>query len=111
MSTPIIAGIYVVSAMIIRGTADVAYICMFLFFAVTANGMNGDREKCLQAGMDDYMAKPVKSPSLLSMISQWLSSPVAVSAGPRTTPLSLRSTLQVPFAESSVPGNPVVGVV
>ncbi len=40
--------------------------------AMTANAMEGDREKCLQMGMDDYIAKPVKVDSLQSVLSQWV---------------------------------------
>jgi CheY-like chemotaxis protein len=38
---------------------------------MTANAMKGDREKCLAAGMDDYMSKPLSLPDLNRVLEQW----------------------------------------
>ena len=43
--------------------------------AMTANAMSEDRDHCLQAGMDDYVSKPVKKEVLSEVLHRWL--PVA----------------------------------
>jgi signal transduction histidine kinase/CheY-like chemotaxis protein/streptogramin lyase len=40
--------------------------------AMTASTMKGDREKCLEAGMNDYIAKPIKRESLYQAIKKWV---------------------------------------
>jgi CheY-like chemotaxis protein len=39
--------------------------------AMTANAMDSDRARCLEAGMDDYLAKPVRAPQLRAVLERW----------------------------------------
>jgi CheY-like chemotaxis protein len=42
-----------------------------VIIAMTANAMQGDREKCLEAGMDDYISKPLKLEDIIRVINSW----------------------------------------
>jgi two-component system sensor histidine kinase/response regulator len=45
--------------------------------AITANALQGDREACLAAGMDDYLSKPFTQQELTAVIGRWIALPVA----------------------------------
>ncbi len=49
--------------------------------AMTANAMAGDRERCLQAGMDDYLSKPINREALQGLLERWGSPGVTLSTG------------------------------
>jgi DNA-binding NtrC family response regulator len=46
--------------------------------ALTAHAIEGDLKRCLAAGMNDYLSKPLTAEKLVSMIQRWASQPVRV---------------------------------
>ena len=54
--------------------------------AMTGNTLQGDREACLEAGMDDYMAKPIRVKELERVLTQWGSAKRGFAAPPLATP-------------------------
>ena len=49
--------------------------------AMTAEALAGDRERCLEAGMDDYISKPVKLHVVAAVLERWLSAPIPAARG------------------------------
>ena len=47
------------------------YQSRIIIVAMTAHAMQGDREKCIAAGMDDYLAKPVRPKDVREMLERW----------------------------------------
>ena len=61
--------------------------------AMTAHAMKGDREKCLQGGMDDYISKPISPRKLAKALEKWL--PQAPAKLPPTTDMTPGKTAAV----------------
>ena len=67
--------------------------CHVPIIAMTANAMKGDREKCLQGGMDDYISKPISPRKLAKALEKWL--PQAPAKLPPTTDMPPGKTAAV----------------
>jgi two-component system, sensor histidine kinase and response regulator len=71
--------------------------------AMTANAMSGDRDLCLDAGMDDHVAKPIDPAELYAVLAQWLGGEVPdVPAEPVA---NADPGMEPPFVHSSVDGH------
>jgi len=57
---------------IIRASESKAGMPRTPIIAMTANAMDEDRERCLDAGMDDYLSKPINADKLFRCLAQWL---------------------------------------
>ncbi|MGS0535612.1 response regulator [Pseudoalteromonas sp. SaAl2] len=63
---------YEATSEIRRGAAGKVYLHVPII-AMTASAMAGDRERCITAGMNDYITKPIKPPTLKNKLAMWLS--------------------------------------
>ena len=69
--------------------------CHTPIIALTANAVHGDREKALEAGMDDYVSKPIKLEYLEALLRRWIPQPVAAA-----------TVFKEPTEDAAVPEDP-----
>ena len=69
------------TTVVIRKLQATGKLPHFPIIAMTANAMQGDRERCLAIGMDDYLSKPVKPENLKAILERWRKPVEAIAVG------------------------------
>ena len=72
VSMPVMNGLQAVQAIRDAEASEAQKTLRVPVIAVTAHAMNGDRDRCLAAGMDDYLSKPVNPEKLEALIQKWV---------------------------------------
>jgi CheY-like chemotaxis protein len=93
---PVMGGLAATAAIRAQEQASGAHIPSI---AMTAHAMQGDRDGCLAAGMDDYLAKPIHADELYAVIAR------VVASQPHSHPSSQASPIDLPAALANVDGD------
>ena len=73
--------------------------------AVTANALQGEAERCLRAGMDDYISKPIPMPALIAALGKWM--PPSKGATTKTAASKATEAMPVRVQPAAKPGSAV----
>ncbi|TVZ41140.1 PAS domain S-box-containing protein [Alteromonadaceae bacterium 2753L.S.0a.02] len=75
----------------IRNGLGGSYYCEIPIVALTANAIQGDRERCVAAGMNDYLAKPFEESELIKVLNNWLPQAADIASEAKPPPVAQKS--------------------